>query len=105
MYRQSLVLVRARPTKNSHRPDLTIFNKMLDINKIIEEFPHPTITPIIWIPSYETLVEVHIKLNLNVTSVHSELGNGALGPLSLTVTPAVYNTLGGVPFIAPETRD
>ena len=75
---------------------------MPDINKIVEGFPHPTITPIIGIPSYETLAEVHIKLNSNAASVHLELVNSALGLLSLTVTLVVYNTLAGVPFIALE---
>ena len=74
---------------------------MPDIDKIVEGFPHPTITLIIGIPSYETIAEVHIKLNSSAESVHSELGNGALGLLALTVTPAVYTTLAGVLFVTP----
>ena len=74
---------------------------MPDIDKIVEGFPHPTITPIIGIPNYESISEIHIKLNSNAASVHSELGNGALGLLALTVTPAVHDTLAGVPFVAP----
>mgnify|MGYP006063398315 CR=1 FL=1 len=76
-------------------------NKMPDIEKIVEGFPRPNIHPIIGIPTYEGIAEIHIKLNLNAASVHSELGNGALGLLALTVTPAVYNTLAGVPFVPP----
>ena len=72
---------------------------MPDIDKIVEGFPHPTITPIIGIPTYESISEIHIKLNSNAASVHSELGNGALGLLALTVTPAVHNTLAGVPYV------
>ena len=41
-------------------------------------------------------------MNSNAASVYLELENGALGLLSLTITPAVYNTLAGVLFIAPE---
>ena len=74
---------------------------MPDIDKIVEGFPHPTITPIIGIPTYESLAEIYIKLNSNAASVHSELGNGALGLLALTVKPAVYATLAGVRFVAP----
>ena len=74
---------------------------MPDIDKIIEGFPHPTITPIVGIPSYESITEVHIKLNSKAASLHSKLGNGALGLLALTVTPAVYDTLAGVLFVAP----
>ena len=33
--------------------------------------------------------------------MHSDLGNGALGLLALTVTPAAHNTLAGVPCIVP----
>ena len=62
---------------------------MPDIDKIVEEFLHPTITPIIGIPTHETITEVHIKLNSNATSVYSELGNGALSLLSLTVKQVV----------------
>ena len=71
------------------------------MDKIVEGFPHPTITPIIGIPSYESIAEVHIKLNSNTASIHSNLGNGLLGLLVLTLTPAVYNTLEGVPFVTP----
>ena len=74
---------------------------MPDIDKIVEGFPHPTITPIIGIPTYESISEIHIRLNSNAASVHSELGNGALGLLALTVTPSVYNTLAGVAFVPP----
>ena len=55
----------------------------------------------IGIPSYETIAEVHIKLNSNAASVHSELGNGTLGLLALTVTLAVYNPLTMVTLNAP----
>ena len=62
---------------------------MPDIDKIIEGFSHLMITPIIGIPLYESIAEVHIKLNSIAASVHSELGNGALGLFSLAVTPVV----------------
>ena len=74
---------------------------MPDINKIVEGSPHPTINAIIGIPSYESISEIHIKLNSNAASVHFELGNGALVLLALTVTSAVHNTLAGVPFVPP----
>ena len=58
-------------------------------------------TPTIGISSYESVVEVHIKLNSNAASVHSELGNDTLGIFVLTVAPAVYYNLAGIPFITP----
>ena len=51
--------------------------KMLDIEKIIEEFLHLIITTIIGIPTYESFSKIHIKLNLNVASVYSDLENCA----------------------------
>ena len=72
-----------------------------DIDRIVEGFPHPTIPPTIGRPEYAQIAEVNLKLNANAASVQSELGNGALGVLSLTVKPAVYNTQSAVPFVAP----
>ena len=72
-----------------------------DIDRIVEGFPHPTIPPTIGRPEYAQIAEVNLKLNANAASVQSELGNGALGLLSLTVKPAVYNTHSAVPFVAP----
>ena len=69
--------------------------------KIIESFPHPTIIPIIGQPNYESIAEVHLKLNTNAASVHSHRGNGNLGLLFLTVTPEVCDTLSDVPFDPP----
>ena len=59
------------------------------------------ITPIIGIPTYESISEIHIKLNSNAVTVHSELGSITLGLLTLTLTPAVHDTLAGVLFVAP----
>jgi len=73
----------------------------LSADKIIETFPHPTITPIIGQPTYESIAELHLKLNANAASVHSNRGNGALGLLFLTIKPEVYSTLSNVPFLPP----
>jgi hypothetical protein len=70
-------------------------------DKIVESFPHPTLMPIVGQPTYETLSEIHLKLNTNAASIQSHLGNGLLGLLFLTVTPAVYNTQSAVVFTPP----
>ena len=70
-------------------------------DKIVESFPYPTISPIIGQPGYDTIAEIHLQLNANAASVQSHLGNGALGLLYRTVTPAVYNTLSLVAFVPP----
>jgi hypothetical protein len=71
------------------------------IDKLVTNFPHPNISPIVGQPTYKTLTQLHTQLNLNAASVHSNLGNGQLGLLQLTVTAAVYNTLSAIPFLAP----
>ena len=74
---------------------------MKDIKRIVEVFPHPTIIPIIGIPTYKTLAEVNLQLNSNTASVHLELVNGQLGLLELAVTAPVYLTLADVSFFPP----
>ena len=71
------------------------------IDKTMHSFPNPTIPPIFDQPGYETIVDVHLKLNANAASVQSHLGCGTLGLLYLTVTPAVYNTLSATAFVPP----
>jgi len=71
------------------------------IGSIVDNFPHVSIDPIIGQPNYESLAEVHLKLNTNAALVHSHLGDGRLGLLYLTVTPVVYNTQSNIPFVPP----
>ena len=69
--------------------------------KIVDGFPFPTINPIIGTPDYESIAEIHLKLNSNDVSVHSNLGCGTLDLLFLTVSPAVYATLSTTGFVPP----
>ena len=69
------------------------------LDKVIDSFSHPTIQPILGQPTYETLAEVHLKLNTNTASVHSHLGNGQLGILFLTIAPTIYNTQSNIVFV------
>jgi hypothetical protein len=70
--------------------------------KILEHFPHKTIPPIVRQPTYKAIKELlHLKLNENAVKVHSNLGNGLLGYLGVTITPAIYNTLSAQPFDIP----
>lgn len=64
-------------------------------------FPHKTLPRIIGPPTYETIRDMHLKMNENCISVHSNLGNGQLGHLGISVTASVYDTLSAVPFVAP----
>ena len=69
------------------------------IKKIVDGFLFPTIDPIIGTPDYESIADIHFKLNSNAASVQSNLGCGTLGLLFLTVLPAVYATLSTAAFV------
>ena len=69
------------------------------IYKIVDSFMLPTIDPVIGTPTYKTIGEVNLKLNLKPAYVQSNLGCGTLGLLQLTVSAAVYATLSATAFI------
>ena len=69
--------------------------------KIVENFPHKTIQASIGQPTHETLATLHLTLNTNAASVHSNRGNGQLGLMFLTLSGAVYATLSSTPFVPP----
>ena len=71
------------------------------IDSIVEGFPFPTVLPIVGEPNYESIAALNQQLNANAASVQSHLGNGVLGLLALTVSPAVYTTLSQVAFVPP----
>ena len=55
------------------------------IEKMVESFPYPTLTPIAGIPDYESLAELHTQANCNSSSIQSNLGGGSHGLLALTL--------------------
>jgi hypothetical protein len=53
-----------------------------------------------WHPhTYDALKNLQLALNANAASVWSNLGNGLLGLLALTVSPEVHDALAGEPFV------
>ena len=71
------------------------------IDKIVEGFPSRMIDPIVRAPNYKKIAKVHLKLNSNAASFHSNLGNGALSLLYLTLSPAVYSALSATNLFVP----
>ena len=71
------------------------------IEKIMDRFPFPTVDPIFGTPDYESIADIHLKLNSDAASVQSNLGCGTLCILFLTVLPAVYATLSKIVFVMP----
>ena len=72
-------------------------------DRLLERFPHSVLPPIIGLPTYETIHQMHVLLNANAASVESTLGDGQLGLLGLTITTAKYESLsaGNVAFTKP----
>ena len=71
------------------------------VDRIVDGFPHPTINPVLGMPTFATIADTNLQLNANAASVHSNLGNGQLGLLSLTVTLVLYQNLAATVFISP----
>ena len=72
-----------------------------DIDKTTAGFPHPTVDPIIGLPNYQSIKEMHVKLNANAASVYTNFGDGKHGLLRLTVAETQYNTVAIIHFVAP----
>ena len=71
------------------------------IEKIVDGFPFPTINPIVGTLDYESIMDIHLKLNSNAASVQSNIGCGTLGLLFLIVSPAVYAIWYTIEFVLP----
>ena len=71
------------------------------IENNLEVFPFQAIDPIFGAPTYKKIAKVHLKLNSNAASVHSNLGNGTLGLLYLTLSPAIYSILSATTVVVP----
>jgi hypothetical protein len=74
----------------------------IDVEKVVDGFPHPIIAPITGVPNYESIKARNLQLNANAASVQSNLGDGLLGLLYLTITPAEFNALSATAFIPPK---
>jgi hypothetical protein len=72
-----------------------------ETDKIVDEFPHPSILPITGTPNHASVAKLKLHLNANAASAQSNLGDGQLGLLALTVSPGVCNALSAVAFVPP----
>ena len=68
---------------------------------IVKRFENPTILPIDGKTTYATIHSLHELLNLNASSVKTNLRFGALGHLCLTLSLTVYATLLAAPVVPP----
>ena len=72
---------------------------MSSIDKMVENFPYPTLTPVTGVTDYESLAELHTQSNCNSSSIQSNLGGGSHGLLALTLEPSVLKNLTTTPFV------
>jgi hypothetical protein len=73
-----------------------------DVKKVVDGFPHPAIAPIIGVPTYKSINALNLQLNANAASVQSNLGDGLLGLLYLTIPPDEYFALSASEFFLPK---
>ena len=71
------------------------------VDKLVESFPHPVVTPIIWMSTYDTLVDSIYHISYNTVSMQTMLGGGKIRFLVLTFLLMVYATLSSIPFVKP----
>ena len=71
----------------------------IDIDGIIDQFMCPIIPVISEAPTYQNIAETNIMLNVNATSIHSNLGYGKQGRLILIISGAQYNNKSTAPFV------
>ena len=71
------------------------------VEKLIDGFNTPTLTKIVGMTDYEAIKVVNDKLTGNAYDIRTNLGCGTVGYSRLTLTPAVYDNISTVAFIAP----
>jgi hypothetical protein len=70
-------------------------------DSILSKFTYQNLPRIVGIPTYATIQLLSNDLKANAACISSELGCGALGHLTLTVSPNIYTTLSNTPWAAP----
>ena len=71
------------------------------VDKLVESFPHPVVTPIVGMPAYKTLVDKIYQISSKVALMQTKIGGGKLGFFALTVSTTVYATLSATTSAKP----
>ena len=74
---------------------------MANRESIADAMPHPTLPKIHGVPTYESIADLHRRLNENAASVQTNLGGGRHGYLALTISAQKYNQVTGHGFVIP----
>ena len=85
-----------------HKKWVTSTITMLNITYIKSLLPITFLTKVEGEPTHNNTREVHLKLQINVGSVHSDLGVGGNGLLGLVMRPALYLILTKSEFNLPQ---
>ena len=67
-----------------------------------EMIPKTDLTPILDIPTFKTVHQLIQEVKANAASIHSNLGGGAQGHLSLVISPRKYALLSDAPHDIPN---
>ena len=89
----------APPTRPAHSTIPTV------VDKLVESFLNLVVTPIVGMPTYNTLVDRIYQISSNAESMQTTLGSVKLSFLALTITLTVYATLSAIAFTKPVTLD
>ena len=71
------------------------------LETIMSSFTECPVEPLDGLPTNSYLTAVNMYLNQCSSGVHSNLGDGTLGYLILTATPAVYALVSTLQFVVP----
>ena len=63
------------------------------LQTIMELFPHPTLTRVHGMPTYQDIAILKMQLSANAVTASSTLGNGELGHLGLVIGATEYDTI------------
>ena len=74
---------------------------MTIVDKIVDGFPFPNITPIEGKPVYHTIEELNSQFNANVASVQSNLGGGGHSYLTLKAKLTSLATISATSLAIP----
>ena len=74
---------------------------ILTVNYREKFFPKLDLTRILGIPTYDSLHQIKLELDINALYVHSNLGGGTHGHLGIWMINTKYATLSPIAYVRP----
>ena len=73
----------------------------LNADQHLAVFPHPVLTKIMGEPNLESITLQQSEHNVNLASIKSNLGNGLISLMVISMKPAIFVTIQPDPFSIP----